>query len=401
MSARRKKTYHPSEEFGRTAIYSRTGKSGKAVYYVRYAWKGKTYGERAGLNLRAAERLLTLRHGQMAEDPHFVPPPEKRRRHRSEQGPPFRAFYETRFLPDYAAGRRSAYYENVGKELCDWFGDKPLGRITAADVDKFRHAKPADFPAPPPGYKGRDPRTRRPPGPSTIRRRLAVLQLVFKIAERWGVCRGNPVVGVDRPKEPDHKTNFLTRDEFAALHAEAPPWLRPILVLAVNTALRRKEVVGLRWDDVDFPGKQLYVSSDSKTGQGRYVPANATALTVLRSQRERVREIQRETDPGRIIPWVFVDAEGNDYTGEDARAVVSNATKAAAKRAGIGRKITFHDLRHTSASWMVQAGRPLYEVQNVLGHADPSTTMRYAHLTPERLREAVLTLDLSSEASSL
>jgi integrase len=166
-----------------------------------------------------------------------------------------------------------------------------------------------------------------------------------------------------------------------------------MLSLAVNTGLRRKEIVNLRWEDVDFENRQVYVSEDNKTGRGRYVPTNATAVALLRQQREHVRAVQRETDPARIIPWVFVDGEGNEYCTEKRRATVSRAYEILARLTGLGRSTTFHDLRHTAASWMVQGGVPLYEVQHVLGHRDSQTTQRYAHLTPERLRQAVEVLD--------
>ncbi len=124
----RKKVFHPSEEWGRTAIFSRVGRTGRSVFYIRYSFNGHRYSERAGENLRAAERLLGLRHAAMRDNPNaFLPKTELRRQKRDKEGPPFRKFYEGRFTEDYAAGRRSDYYKYVGRDLCDWFGDKKLG----------------------------------------------------------------------------------------------------------------------------------------------------------------------------------------------------------------------------------------------------------------------------------
>jgi integrase len=348
-----KKTFHPSEEFGRTVIFSRTGKKGE-TFYIRYWFKGCRYSEKApGPNLRSAEQLLSRRRSEMKENPNsFVPKTEQRRQKRKEQraedSPPFRKFFEGRFTTDYAASLRSKYYLFVGRDLCDWFRDKRLREITTGDVYRFRHAAPKDFPAPKPDHKGRDPRTRRTPSTATIRRRLALLQLVFEKAIKWGLLHGpNPVAGVDRPKAPKNKkTNFLRREEYDAILKASPPWLQPILSLAVNTGLRRKELVNLRWEDVDFQTAQLYVSEDNKTATGRHVPMNATAVSLLKKQRERIRELQRETDPTRIIPWVFVDGAGEDYTGEKSRATISRAYEIVARRIGLDRPTTFHDLRH-------------------------------------------------------
>jgi len=150
--------------------------------------------------------------------------------------------------------------------------------------------------------------------------------------------------------------------------------------MAVATGMRLKEVVGLRWDDVNRAARVIQVSEDSKTGR-RDIPMSKSVEGVLDDQVRHLRS-----------PMVFVDSEGRDYSSAAARDRVSRKTRKAMEDAGI-QDASFHTLRHTAAAWMVQAGVPLYEVQNVLGHSSPAMTQRYAHLWPDHLRRAVRALD--------
>ncbi len=93
-------------------------------------------------------------------------------------------------------------------------------------------------------------------------------------------------------------------------------------------------------------------------------------------------------------PYVFLDSAGAPYTSAQRRDRVGKVTKAAMVAAGIEGRSFIH-LRHTAASLMVQAGVPLFEVQQILGHSTPAMTQRYAHLRPEHLRGAVQALDLA------
>ena len=108
---------------------------------------------------------------------------------------------------------------------------------------------------------------------------------------------------------------------------------------------------------------------------------NETAAAVLDGQ---VRHVRR--------PHVFVDKTGQSYHGRDNRNCITKRTKDTMRAAGI-QDATFHTLRHTAASWMVQAGRPLAEIRAILGHATMQTTLRYAHLQPQHLRASMATLD--------
>ena len=94
----------------------------------------------------------------------------------------------------------------------------------------------------------------------------------------------------------------------------------------------------------------------------------------------------------RASTVMLQDDTGTPYTSRKAKNLISKLTTGAMRRAGI-LEASFHTLRHTAASWMVQAGRPLAEVKEILGHKNINTTLRYAHLAPEHLRDSMAALD--------
>ena len=127
--------------------------------------------------------------------------------------------------------------------------------------------------------------------------------------------------------------------------------------------------MGLRWRDVDFV-KGFILIEDSKSGKARKIPMNGLILDLL-------RDMKGESD------FVFPNAETKTHVLD-----VKTAFRGACRRAGIT-GLRFHDLRHTAASRMIEAGVDLVTVSRILGHASIQMTMRYAHPTPENMRLAV------------
>ena len=361
-------------------VFSKTRGDGKEVFYVRYWYKGKQIKERVGLNLEAARGRRELRRMQIDEGTF------KSLKDRTKS-PTFREFAQ-RFMRDYGSLRRSAYYKETMDILFRYFGERKLASIKPKDLDQFRARREADFERRR-GHKISD---------STMRKNLTVLATMFKMAVRWGLLEVNPAAGLEKPAEPHHRIRYLTRDEWRRLEEQAPPWLCPIITLAVSTGMRRKEITNLCWDDVDFERRLIYVSENNKTGLGRYIPMNDTVRALLESQRRRDREVMLRTEPAKIIPYVFVDGTGKPYTAQRAKAGITEHTREAAKRAGL-KDFTFHDLRHTAGSWMAQAGVPMQRIGKVLGHKDLRSTQQYAHLAPEHLREAVAVLEIGRTES--
>jgi integrase len=221
--------------------------------------------------------------------------------------------------------------------------------------------------------------------PSTINRELAILRHLLRLAEEWGYIAKVPKIRLGR--EPEGRLRFLAEDEIARLltacEAKAPksPHLLPVVTVALHTGMRKGEILGLTWERVDFARGVLQLEH-TKSGRRRDVPMN-------RAVDEALAEL-----PGP-------KAEGFVFRKRDGRAWgnIRTAFEDACREAKV-ENFRFHDLRHTCASWLVMKGRSLKEVQEILGHREFTMTLRYAHLSPDRLREAVASLEGFSTRSA-
>ena len=228
----------------------------------------------------------------------------------------------------------------------------------------------------------------------TINKEMSLLSAAIKYAKRereWDIP--NPVEG-RRLRESEGRLRWLTREEADALigAAKALPQdghpafhLADFIVLALHTGCRSGELLGLEWDRVDLRNNLIRLEGDhTKSGRGRSVPINGDARAALLGRARHRAEHCPDS------PWVFVNSNPR-WKGRRISSV-KTAFAAACRRANI-EHCTPHTLRHTCASWMVMEGRSLMEVRDILGHSTVKMTERYAHLAPERLREAVSVLE--------
>lgn len=241
-----------------------------------------------------------------------------------------------------------------------------IDRIDARAVESYRTARAGE---------GR--------APATVNRELAHLSAALT----WAVSRG---ALCDRPSittpQPDNgRTRFLDRAEVDVLidacAADAErPWLVDLVRGALATGCRRGELLALEWSWVDERASMINLPGHAcKSKRGRHVPINPTMALVLKRARTR--------RDGALVFQV-----GGHRLG---RATVGNRFIRAVEAAGLGKpkgdpqRVTFHTLRHTAASWMVQAGVDLHAVATILGHASLEVTKRYAHLAPAHLQNAM------------
>jgi len=158
------------------------------------------------------------------------------------------------------------------------------------------------------------------------------------------------------------------------------PYLEEKIVLAVHTGLRRGSPFKLRWDQVDLANNVIRIPR-TKSGRPLSLPLNATAQRTLKS-------LQADRNPAS--PWVFPHKSGPNV-GEPVQDI-KNGFHAALEAADI-QGCTWHDLRHTFASWLMMRGASLRSVAELLGHQSLKMTMRYAHLSPAFLSAEVSLLD--------
>jgi integrase len=217
--------------------------------------------------------------------------------------------------------------------------------------------------------------------PATVNRELALLKHMCTKAVEWGYLKVNPLGSVKFLKEPPGRLRYLTREETDALIAACPLHLRPIVVVALHTGMRKGEVLGLTWQNIDFGASTITVHH-TKNNEPKVIPMNQTL-------REELQRLPRHLHSA----YVFCNVQGQPYDE------VKRSFKTACRKAGI-EDFRFHDLRHTFASYLVMNNVNLKAVQHLLGHKDIRMTLRYSHLSREHLQAAVGTLDRSFEVGT-
>lgn len=245
--------------------------------------------------------------------------------------------------------------ESSLKALAPYFKGKVIQEITPELVERYKAKRKAEV------------------APGTVNRELIFLKTMFNKAVEWGRIESSPVAKVKKFREPIYKVKILNASEIKRLLDVSNSHLKPILIVALNTAMRRGEILALKWENVDLSKRRIHIE-DSKSGRSRDIPMNnavVEALSVITQHNK----------------YVF----HNPVTGGPLKSIKSSF-RTARRNAKI-KGLRFHDLRHTSATRLVEAGIDLVTVSKILGHSTIAMTVKYAHPTTENMRLAVEKLD--------
>jgi len=254
-----------------------------------------------------------------------------------------------------------SYDRTVGiiqKQLKPAFGAMRLADIRRADIEQYITDRSGEVSA------------------GTVTKELNVLKHLLGKAVEWELIPYNPTARVKGPRVPAGRVRYLQPTELRAVLAACPAWLRGIVGLAAFTAMRRGEILSIRWLHVDIEGKRLMLPQ-TKNGDGRIVYLNQLAAEVIKGQWS---PNVKATD--RVFPIA------DNCTADN----ISKGFAAVCRRVGI-EDFHFHDLRHTAASWLRMQGADIHTVATVLGHRDLRMAARYQHLSAEFLGAAVGRLD--------
>lgn len=247
---------------------------------------------------------------------------------------------------------------------------------------------------------------------ATVNRDIAILKSALTKAVEWSFIKEHPLFKLkpfkidsaakvrylDKDEEKRLKDALKTRDaELKRKRDNGNQWrkgrsydflpdlrqyvfadyLSPMILIALNTGLRRGELFSLTWEDVDLERAILTVNGNvTKSGKTRYIPLNSVSLQVL-------KDWQLNNSSGEII---FSNVKTGSMFGHVKKSWASVLGKANIK------SFRWHDMRHHFASKLVMAGVDLNTVRELLGHADIKMTLRYAHLAPEHKARAVAKL---------
>jgi len=220
---------------------------------------------------------------------------------------------------------------------------------------------------------------------SSISRKLACLRSFFKYLVRENILTQNPAAGIATPKKEKRLPSFMNPDEITKL-LDAPAknsWEekrdKAILEMLYSSGLRVSELVGLNHDDLDF--FQGLVRVRGKGKKERIVPVGQMALAGLRAYLD-MKPPKETIQP--IKKPLFISRIASRLTDRSVRRMILKYVK----RTGLGKEISPHTFRHSFATHMLDRGADLRSVQELLGHANLSTTQIYTHVTTQRLKDA-------------
>ena len=252
-------------------------------------------------------------------------------------------------------------------------GNRMLANVSREDLRQVQAKMRAKL-RPRPKNASKEFQAKRLWSDATINRHFSFLRHVLMLAVKDAKLTQNPVSGLKFFPEVK-RTRWLAGIELERLQGVMQPSDWKLVAFAIETGLRRGEQFRLRWDQVDLENGVLTLPLP-KGGKTRHVPLSEEAKTILRSFDSFLRSA-----------WVFPGLK--DMTQPmDSRAFLRRSFEPGLRQAGIT-GACWHSLRHTAASRRIMAGVDLVSVKEILGHRDIQTTLRYAHLAPEHLRDAV------------
>jgi len=339
---------HACLNYGR--IYKRTYRSGRSSWTIDYRdengkriQKALPHAQSRGEAVSALQKKVT----EVFDRKYRV------QQKREEIG--FKTFAQI-YLEDYAMATKKSWETDTSRLriMDEFFKDIELREITPLMIQKFR------------AWRLEEGNSK-----STSNRYLALLKRMFTIAIGEGYLEENVVKKVKFFSEKDTlKERILPEDEEVRLMATCSDALRPILVVALNTGMRKGEILDLQWNQVDFKTRRIRVEK-TKSGKVRHIPINDVLL-------HEFHQLE-----GKEPRFVFFNPETmKPYVD------MKKGFKAACRRASI-KGMRFHDLRHTFATRLVERGVDLITVKELLGHSTVRITERYTHPNQDRKRAAV------------
>ena len=338
-------------------IFKRNGE-----WTIDYYVGGRRFREKVG-SKGEAKKALAVRKAQIVQGRFELRP---------QMSVPIFEQFAKRYSEFARANKRGFYNEQYRiEQLIRIFGKRKLSDLTSWDGEKF---------------KVQMSKSRKP---ATVNRLLGNLKHMLGMAVKWGILTKNPFAGVKLLHVPTFPERILAKDEevrlLAACERVRAPYLRCLVTLALNTGMRKGEILSLQWAQVDLTNRLIHVCNGKTVQSDRRIPMNDTAFEVLLNLSQRQKG-----------DFVFPSHRKPGDRFRDPKVGFMKAIRLA----GIQQRLRFHDLRHTFATRLVRAGVDLITVQHLLGHAKITMTARYAHSLADDKIAAVRRLDFAGVCSS-
>ena len=322
------------------------------IWWIRYSYQGQLIRQSVGPDRRLAEQALQAVRGDIVRGSFKLRRIEERR-----------TFDEMvkEYLEEKAAKRSLGRDITSFGNLSPVFGKRALHLITRRDIEAYSRERASKV-------KG-----------ATVNRELALLRHLFNIAIDRGYTDFNPARGFKRfPEAPWRHKFYFSELEIEKLIGAAAPHLRPILAMAFGTGLRKGDILGLKWRDVDIDRGIISIQMQ-KTGEPIEIPLVPMLRDLLEQMKPRAG----------LSQFVFSLGSRGKRIGD-----IKTAFRAALRRSGLADQgYRFHDIRRTFARMLYNQGVTLTKIQRLLGHRSVLTTERYLGVKFEETREAILMLD--------
>jgi len=338
--------------YGFGTVYTRKTKEGKDRWYLDYIVSGERKRHIVKNAQTRAEAVLVLQE-KIAEA--FSVAHNSRTKNRRTKFQELADSYINEYAKINKRSWRSDRYR-IEAHMKSFFGNMDLEDIDPRSIENYRAE-----------------RLEMGVTKSTVNREITIMKKMFNLAIDWKLTYENPVTKVKLFSEKDtQKERILTEEEELELLAESPDYLKPILVVALTTGMRRGEILNLRWKQVDMKKRQIRVE-ETKSGKNRTIPINDVLFKEL---------LQIKQSSGKSV-FIFPNPKTEKPYSE-----VKKSFKKACGRAGI-EDLRFHDLRHTFATRLIESGVDIITVRDLLGHFSVRVTQRYTHTNQKQMKNAV------------
>jgi len=282
---------------------------------------------------------------------------------KSEVPTDFVEFTNQTYLP-WAKANKKTFRDDVmhSKALCEAFKGKALNEISPMLIEAHKRNRLVT-----------QTKIGRKRQPATVNRELAVLSKIFSTALDYGLISHNPCQKIKRLRVENIRNRYVSVEEEEALLKACTglrEHLQELIIVAIQTGMRKGEILTLKWSDVDFE-RNLILINQSKSGKPRTVPMSSEVRQILK-------------DKAQTCIWVFT----HPYYPERRLTEFKRAWEATCQEAGI-EDLHFHDLRHTAATRMAEAGTDAFTIAAILGHSTIQMSARYTHATDRGKRQAV------------
>lgn len=317
-------------------------------------------------------------------------------------------FINSHWLPDHVKdGEHTpssvAFYEDMCGDILEYFGDsKKLAAIDAETIKRYLKYLRTEAKTKPKLKKdGKPGKPGHPYAASTIQHHFSTLRNVLRYAERLEYIDKDPTRKLsdkEKPHRDNKQIDFLVSEDakrFLACLDDEPLFWRVFMNVLIVTGLRRGEAVGLQWRDFNADDLTLEIKrnvtidkdapdkihvGETKGKESRIVPISARVAELLE---------ERRREQGKVLPRAYIFSAPDDPYSPIYPTVPTKWQASFVKRHKLP-KVSPHDLRHTAATLALESGANLKDVQNLLGHKDPSTTMKfYAGVSEKRQRATV------------